>query len=148
MRKHYVQFFSPGTFVAETTTREIDSWDVQIAVDMSGVIIERYSAKPYGFKFLTMLTSDPIDDGEGGLLEVEPKKVEESGMYHLGGKLETLEEVETRDDPKERILRANMRGNGYDKIVINTNSWKSMHPFREGDVLLETPDWGKDEEEN
>jgi DNA modification methylase len=61
-----------------------------------------------------------------------------SRFYHLGGWVETLAEVEARDDPKEETLRFNMRGNGYDRIVVNDNSWRSTRPFGETDVVL---DW-------
>ena len=77
MRQHYVQFFSPGTFVAETSTRTIDSWSVTTALKMAGKVTERYGATPYGFKFHTCIVSDPVSDGEGGWLEVTPKKIEE-----------------------------------------------------------------------
>ena len=53
MKKHFVTFYSPGTFVAEQTTKPIDSWDVELAVSMSGEIKERYGALPYGFQFST-----------------------------------------------------------------------------------------------
>lgn len=50
-----------------------------------------------------------------------------------------LAEVEARNDPKEQILRDNMRINGYDKIIVNTNSWKFTGPLSSTDVVLEWP---------
>ena len=38
----------------------------------------------------------------------------------------------------QRILVANMEGNGWDKIVINDNSWRSTRPLGKDDVML---DW-------
>ena len=53
MQKHYVTFISPGTFVSESTTKEVDSWDVKTAFEMSKTISERYNATPYAFSFFT-----------------------------------------------------------------------------------------------
>ena len=128
MQKHFVTFYSPGTFVAETSVREIPSWDVNMAVAMSHSIKERYGATPYAFQFSTRAR------GENDL---DSKVVRRSGFYFLGGKVETVEEVRTRNDPKEKILLSNMEGNGYKRIVINTNSWKWTQPLEENDVVLE-----------
>lgn len=51
--KDYVVFCSPGSFVHETSTKEIDSWDVRKAVEMATEITERYGSKPFGFYFRT-----------------------------------------------------------------------------------------------
>jgi hypothetical protein len=127
MQKHFVQFLSPGTFVSEMTEKPIDSWDVEAAVLMAADIKERYGAKPYGFRFTTRERGD--DD-------LDSKQSAQSGIYYLGGKVETLAEVEARNDPKERILLANMKGNGIDKIVINDNSWRFTAALHENDVVL------------
>lgn len=129
MQKHFVAFFSPGTFVSETTEKPIDSWNVEKAMEMAHGIVERYSATPYGFHFTTR--SRGPDD-------LDSKETARSPFYHLGGRIETLAEVEARNDPKESILRSNMRGNGYDKIVVNDNSWRSTRPLGKTDVML---DW-------
>ena len=113
MKKHFVTFLSPGTFFAETTTKPIDSWDVDKAVEMARTVKERYNARPYGFRFSTR---------ERGPDDLDSKEVKTSGVYFLGGKIETLKEVEARNDPKEEILRSNMRCNGWKKIVVNRRS--------------------------
>lgn len=41
--------------------------------------------------------------------------------------------------PKDAILRSNMRANGWDKVVRNSNSWTWEQPLRDGDVVLEYP---------
>ena len=128
IQQHFVRFYSPGTFVAETTDKPIDSWDVEKAVKMARKIKERYDATPWGFQFVTR--------GRGPD-DLDSKETARSPMYHLGGRIETLAEVEARNDPKEEILRSNMRGNKYDRIVINDNSWRSTQPLREGDVVLD-----------
>jgi hypothetical protein len=53
MKKHFVIFFSPGTFMAETTAKTIESWDTGKAIEMAREIKERYDATPYGFCFTT-----------------------------------------------------------------------------------------------
>lgn len=136
-RKHTVMFLSPGTFVSEYTTKDIDSWDTKKAVEMAESIVERYNAKPYGFRFETWKTHTPVEDGEGGVLEVRPKLEKDSGIYFLGGKLETYDDVVARNLDSESILRSNMRGNEYWVICINTNSFKSTLPFGENDRIVD-----------
>ena len=128
MKKHFVEFFSPGTFVSEVSEKPIDEWDVKKACKMARSIKERHGATPYGFQFVTR---------SRGPKELDSKEVKRSNMYYLGGKVETLAQVEARNDPKEEILRSNMRCNGYGKIIINNNSWKTTMPLSDGDVILE-----------
>lgn len=128
MKKHFVTFYSPGTLVAEESTKPIDSWDVDKAVEMARGVKERYGALPYGFQFSTR---------ERGPEDLDSKETERSPTYYLGGKVETIEEIEARNLPSEDTLRFNMRGNGWDKIVVNTNSWKWTQPLRQGDTVLD-----------
>ena len=145
MRKEFVTFYtladlgvggSPGTLFAESTSLPIDSRDVALATQKAQDITERHNARPYGFRFETRVVADPVPDGEGGTLYVEPKTVDTSGMYFLNGRLETVDEVEARNDPKERILRANMQGNDMWIVCITTNGYKSTQPFTEKDFLV------------
>ena len=137
MRKHQVRFYSPGTLFSESSVHDIDSWDTAKAVEMAERILERYNAKPYGFVFETLLVADDVPDGEGGTLRVESKRVAQSGVHFLGGKLETYDDVVARNDDKENILRSNMRGNEQWIVCINTNSWRSTMPFDEQDCIVD-----------
>ena len=128
MKKHFVEFYSPGTFVSESTERPIDSWDVDEAKKMAKSIKERHGAVPYGFRFNTR-TRGPKD--------LDSKVTASSSMYFLGGKVETYEEICKRNDPKEETLRWNMESNKFDRIIVNTNSWKITLPLDKDDVVLE-----------
>lgn len=44
MKKHFVTFYSLGTFVAEQTTQEINGWDTNKATSMARNIKERHKA--------------------------------------------------------------------------------------------------------
>lgn len=128
MKRHYVTFLSPGTFVAEDTTRQIDSWNVKLAQAMAASIEERHGAIPYGFYFTTL-------ERQPG--EWEPKRTAKSPMYYLPHcKVETLEEIDARADPKEAILRSNMHGNGYARVITTTKGWKWTQPLSDTDVVL------------
>jgi hypothetical protein len=128
VEKHFVTFLSPGTFVAEYSTKPIDSWDVKKAQKMATKIEERYKAVPYGFYFTTR------SRGEDDLDSHETKR---SHMYYLPHcRIETLAEVKRRNDPKESILLSNMECNGYDKIIVTTKGWKWTQPFGKDDVLI------------
>lgn len=127
MAKHFVTFYSPGTFVHEQTTRPIDRWDVEAAKVMASTIVERYGATPFAFEFTTR--------GRGEY-DLDSRVVDRSCMYYLGGKIETLEEIKARNDPKERILVANMEGNGWPRVLVNENSWRVVKHLEDGDVIL------------
>lgn len=128
MEAHFVTFYSPGTFMPEETTLPIESWDIDLAVNMSKEIEERHGARPYCFQFVTRSRSED---------ELDSKVVAKSGNHFLGGAIETREEIVARNLPDERILRANMQGNDIKKVITNCNSWKVTIPFTDEDVLLE-----------
>jgi hypothetical protein len=127
IEKHFVTFFSPGTFVSETTEKEIDSWDIEKAIAMSRNISERHGAKPYGFQFTTR-----ANDGE-----LDSKETNRSCMYFLGGEVFTLKQIKARNDPSDKILVMNMEGNRYARVVFNCNSYASCFPLNDGDVVLD-----------
>lgn len=128
MEKHFVEFYSPGTFVSEVTRKPIDSWDVAKAVEMARTIKERYNTTPYGFRFTTRTrTEDDLDSHESA----------QSNLYYLGGRIETREEVMACNDPQEEILRSNMRINNIDKIIVNENSWRFTAELQPTDVILD-----------
>lgn len=129
MQKHFVRFFSPGTFFDEETEKPIDAWDTEIAQQMAHGIVERYEATPFAFRFVTYARGD--DD-------LDSKRVASSPTYYLGGRIETRAEIEARNDPSESILRSNLRMNNVEKVLINTNSWKTVRPLLPTDVIL---DW-------
>jgi hypothetical protein len=128
MEKHFVNFLSPGTFVAEETTNEIESWDIDKAVAMSKEIEERHGTLPYGFFFTTRTRTDA---------DLDSKVTAKSNMYYLGGTVLTLEEIKAQNDPADRILIRNMECNGWSRVIVNTNSWKWTQPLNDGDVVLE-----------
>lgn len=127
MIKHFVIFFSPGTFFSEQTEKPIDSWNVNKAVKMARSIKERYDAVPYGFCFTTRERKDD---------ELDSKEIKRSGTYFLGGKVLTLMDIKKRNNPEDRILISNMEGNKWGKVVENCNSWKVVQPLRKGDKVI------------
>lgn len=126
MKKRYVQFFSPGTFVGEKTTKCVPNWDVKKAAAMMPDIVERHGARPYGFQFYTM---------SRGLRDFEPKEVDRSPMYYVNCKVQTLEDVEA-EGPMSATLAQNMRSNNWERVVTTIEGYKWTQPFRDGDVLL------------
>jgi len=128
VKKHFVIFLSPGTFFSEQSELPIKSWDTDEAMKMARKITERYNATPYGFYFSTR---------ERGPTDLDSRETKTSPMYYLGGKIETIDEVRRRADPKEEILLSNMECNHWDKIIVNTNSWKFTAPWNDADTILD-----------
>lgn len=126
MEKHFVIFFSPGTFVSETTKMEIPSWDIEVAKTMAKTVKERHGATPYGFYFQTWVRNDGAWNESMTAM---------SNMYYLGGTVLTLEDIP--DTPENKILRFNMKINNYERVIENTNSWKITLPMQKDDVVLD-----------
>lgn len=127
MKKHFVTFYSPGTFVTEQTTKPIDSWDTDKAVEMSKDIVERYGATPYCFRFSTKEREEK---------DFDSKVTKESSNYFLGGEVFTVEQLKALKNKEHKILISNMEGNGWKRTIINTNSYRWTQPFNDDDVLL------------
>ena len=127
VQKHFVTFNSPGTLVAEQTTKEIDDWSVEKAIEMSKEIKERYGTVPYGFYFTTR---------SRGKDDLDSKVSATSNMYYLGGRILTLEQIKERHDPNDRTLISNMECIKQDRVIVNTNSWEWTQPLKENDVVL------------
>ena len=130
VQAHFVTFYSPGTFVAEDSTLPIDSWDVIVAKKMAVGIKERHGATPYGFRFTTR---------SRGPKDLDSKVTATSGMYYLGGKVETLAQVKARATKDDRILISNMEINRWERIITNGNSWSWTQPLEATDIVLDWP---------
>lgn len=128
MKKHFVTFYSPGTFVAETTTMEIDSWDIEKAVELSKTIKERYGAVPYAFQFSTR---------ERKAKDFDSKEAKRSNLYYLGGEIMSLEQLKEKNEPDNERLIRNMECNNYLRVVTTTKGWKWTRPLEDGDVVLD-----------
>ncbi len=137
VRKHYVTFYSPGTFYPEQSTKPIGEYDTKEAVRMSKEVLERYNAKPHSFRFTTYIEVEDVPDGEGGFSKVEPKKVGESCTYYLGGRVRTIDEVKIKACKEERILLSNMECNKEYVLIENTNSYRHTGFFYEKDCIVD-----------
>ena len=127
LQKNFVTFYSPGTFVEETTEKPIDSWDVEAAKKMAKKIKERYLATPYGFRFTTR---------SRGEKDLDSKVTKTSPMYYIGCRIVTLKEIKERNDSRDSILIGNMECNRWNKIVQPIKGWQWSQPLEKGDVVL------------
>ena len=121
MKKHFVTFYTPDTFVA------IDSWDIDLAVSACRKINARHGALPYGFQFSTR------ECDENGL---DSHETEISPFYYLGGEVFTIEQLKESGNPDDRSFISDMERNGWNKMIVNTNSRKFVQPLRDSDVVL------------
>lgn len=126
LKKEFVRIYSPGTFVAEDDLIEVSSRDVNAAIELARGIVQRHGARPYGFQFETHGRRDD---------ELNSKIIDRSPMYYFNGNVRTLAQVMADNKPDERILRSNMQGNGYDRIIeTQPHGWTL--PLKPGDVVL------------
>jgi len=114
--KKKITYYSPGTFVSESTTIEIEGNDIGEIISKATMesknIIERHNASPYCFS------------------------VDDVNYYLPHNKVELLSDIKNRKDPADRILISNMESNKWNAVMVSTVGWKSTHPFCENDCLV------------
>jgi hypothetical protein len=94
---------------------------------MAASISERYGATPYGFRFSTRSRGE--DDLDSKVSDTSP-------MYYLNCEAVTLDEIKSRNDPKDSILIGNMECNDWNTVVQSINGCGWTQPLEKGDVIL------------
>lgn len=129
-------FYSPGTFVSETSERPLETNSAAEAFRVAQTIKERHGAIPFGFDIVKRLVTVATKD----VPSVALKELECSGRHYIDGRILTLEDVK-REMPGESILIGNMEGNGIDRVVtgpVRGKGWRWTHQFKAGDKLLDS----------
>lgn len=134
MKKHFVEYLSPGTFVSEVSNREVASWSVPDAIKMMGEIVERHGARPYGFRFYTMSRGE--DD-------LNASRTARSHIYFVNCDVLTAEEILADDDPRFATMRANVLGNGIKRVARTRHGWLAHLPMSDRDEVIEAPELAK-----
>jgi hypothetical protein len=120
-RKQYVTFYLPGVFLSEETTRAVESRDV------GSLDIPEYA---FAFQFWER---EEIEQG-GEVLKGSKQNV--SGRHYPGARLMDVADVLV-EEPNNRILVANMEGNGWERVVRTRAG--NYQPYNKGDVILAEP---------
>ena len=119
MLKHYVEFFYPGVFVAETSDRQIKKRDAKS--------IKRPDDKPYAFRFFSR--EEKKSNGE----ILSGKNKDYSGMYYFAGEVYTIEQLKC-EFSKESILIRNVEANGYKAAIFtDCGNWQ---PIEKNTIVL------------
>lgn len=118
MQKHFVKFFAPGAFVGDSWEWPIGSWDVEEAKAQA-------TPRVAAFQFKTRGRGDN---------DLDSREIAASGLYYIGGRVETLEEIKARGNPNDQTLIANMEDNGWPRVVVTRTGW--TRPFNEGDQIV------------
>jgi len=100
--KHFVEFLSPGVFMSESSSKEVNSRDY------SEVKIGNYC---FGYRFYDRNEFSHLDTGE-----ILKGKSTNYSPWTYFGEVMTLAQVK-KNVPDNRILVANMTNNGYKKVV-------------------------------
>lgn len=137
MKKHYVVFISPGSFVDEMTSKPIESWDTKAAIALAETIVERYGAKPYAFMFKTYDELPDVVDEDGHRRSVEARELAASGRHYIDGTVLTRDDVVALKDPKLSIMESNMRNVGSEIVCRTTRSYTHHGVFAPGDCVVD-----------
>lgn len=123
VRKTYVEFLYPGSFMSESSMREVKTRDV-LKVEVP--------KNAFCFSFFDILSV--IVEADGRKVQLTSERVNVSPKHYYGGKLYTVAELKCAF-PSERILIRNIEGNGYKKAIkCRTGNWQ---PLKETDVFIE-----------
>ena len=122
VRKTYVEFLYPGSFMSESWTTQVKTRDV------SKLKVPKNS---FAFKFFDIISV--VVEADGKKIELTSEAINESSKHYYGGKLYTVAELK-REFPMQRILISNVESNGYKKAIkCRTGNWQ---PFEKTDVFV------------
>lgn len=106
LKQRFVRFLFPGLIVSESTSVAVrDDYTEQQAIKDAEAM---KPDKPYAFQFVVKGREDH---------ELDSRVIQESGLYFIGGRVSTVDEIEARNDPRDSILIGNMRRNDYHRVV-------------------------------
>lgn len=115
MIKHFIEYLTPGFFVAEDYSKEIPERKLEYAPEHCS-----------GFRFYDR----EIVDLDGELLQGKPKNY--SPYYYKGTEL-TLDEVK-KTMSNHHILIGNMESNKWNRVVKLSGG--QIWPLRDGDIVI------------
>lgn len=123
MMRHFAEYSMPGSFLNEEEGRELDARDVAEAI-----------AKAPASAFAFVLYDPPAEVPDVGPdFRVIPKRQNVSAKHYIDGTVRTLAEIEARGS-EVGMLAANMRGNGWDRVVECRTG--NFQPFEDGDQIV------------
>lgn len=117
----FVTYLLPGAFVAEETSRPVESRSVEEAV-------REAPEHAYAFTFWERLETEHA----GEKLIGRPR--DRSKRYYLGGEVMTVEDVRGLDGDF-RTLIANMESNRWYQVIRCRTG--NFQPFKDGDRLID-----------
>lgn len=134
IRRSYVEFLYPGTLIAEREAEPIALRDPALV---------EVPEKAFAFRFFDKLTVVVREGAED--IELRSDRINESGMYYLGGEVYSLPELEhifpeatVLTQQEATVLTQNMRNNNWVQVIkTRLGNWQ---PFEEGDRLLDQRD--------
>jgi hypothetical protein len=113
----YIEFLYPGTFFAENSSQLVSS----------RTLPEVIPGQVTGYRFFTR--QEAMVDGEK--LVGQPKDYSDWTYF---GKEHTAEEVQALDDDRFRVLKSNVRINGWQRVVQTT--YGNWYPLEEADRVV------------
>lgn len=120
----YVTFFRPGDLTPAMWSEIVETWDVEAALALARKI---EGQRPFAFQFSTI-------DHTGG------ERLNKSPMHYLGGRVETLADIEARNDPCEAAMLEALKRMGPAACTITYAAgldWMRTQPLHPADVVLE-----------
>lgn len=115
----YVKLYHVGSFVDDTSIREIESRNTSGFTIPDGV---------FAFQFFDVLKAD----ANGIALESKPQNY--SPLYYYQASVMMLDDVK-QELPDEKILISNMEGNRWDKVI--RCRYGNFKPYTDNAVLLD-----------
>lgn len=105
LSKNFVRYLFHGTIVSEDRLVDISDCNIDKAWDGAAQFVRR----PFAFQFETHSREDH---------ELDSKRTAKSPRYYLGGTILTAAEILAGTDPRQEILRGNVRCNDIKRVLV------------------------------